>query len=112
MPFKLNGRDYENAPLGRLIPVFNKLSDCPALVKRLGKFREERNFVAHGAIKQCIDPDGESHYSASRKEVARLAKIEKEAIHLTRAIHEEALKFRVQLDFSGLDRDRASARRS
>lgn len=112
VPFKLEGRDYENESLGKLITLFKKLSDCPALIERLEKFSRERNFVAHRAIQACIDPDGELDYVASRKHIGRLAKIEKEANQLKGAIYEEALKIRANLDFFDLDRDRVPARRS
>ncbi|MBI2514437.1 MAG: hypothetical protein HYV96_20880 [Opitutae bacterium] len=108
VPFKLHGRDYAKEPLGRLIPGFKKLSDCPALVKQLESFCAERNFIAHQALASCIDPDGDFDFGTSRKEVARLAKIEKEAKSLVEAIHAEALKFRAQLDFYDMDRAQAS----
>jgi hypothetical protein len=105
LPFGIKGSDYEHEPLGRLITIFGKLSNCPALVKRLETFSKERNFVAHRSIATCIDHDGELDHITSSKFVARLAKIEEEAKHLTEAIHEEALKFRAHLDFFEMDRN-------
>ena len=104
LPFKMAGSDYEGASLERLIEVFKKLSDCPALVKRMKKFKEERNFIAHRAITTCIDPDGELDHGESRKLVSRLANTEKEAIALAKAIHAKVLRFRAHLDFWDINR--------
>lgn len=35
LSFGIKGSDYEHEPLGRLIRVFGKQSNCPALVERL-----------------------------------------------------------------------------
>lgn len=104
MPFKMAGRDYQDASLERLIEAFKKLSDCPALVKRLASFKDERNFVAHKAIAACIDPDGELGHGAAKKLESRLENIEKEAVLLTEAIHAESLIFVAHLYFDVIEK--------
>ncbi len=103
LPFKMSGSDYQDASLEKLIDAFRKLSDCPQLLKRLVKFKEERNFVAHRAIAACIDPDGELDVGAARALKSRLAGIEEEAALLVEAIQTESRKFIAQLYFDALE---------
>jgi hypothetical protein len=103
IPFKMMGRDYENKPLGELIEIFNKLSDNSALAKKLERFKKERNFVAHKAIAECLDPDGGLIDSESEEITERLRKIEKEAAELTEAIHEQSGQSFAHLYFDAID---------
>jgi len=95
--FKMNGDDYEDVPLGRLIDVFRKLSDNDVLVKDLNKFKAERNFVSHKCISHCIDPEGELFQTTVQDFEERLSAIEQEAQRLLVAINEEGNKSRVHL---------------
>jgi hypothetical protein len=101
-PFTMTGEDFQDAPLGRLIDIFAKLSDNPSLVGELRIFKTERNFLSHRAITQCLDRDGELDDGAVDQIENRLAKIQLEANRLRIAIHEEANKFRGHLWFEKL----------
>lgn len=97
MPFEMTGADYKDASLERLIEIFKKLSGNPSLVKKLTKFKNERNFVAHKAIAACLDPEGELNASAASGLQPRLDEIEKEAGRLTDEIQREAMKIFIHL---------------
>ncbi|MBD8722148.1 hypothetical protein IFT43_02070 [Oxalobacteraceae sp. CFBP 13708] len=99
LPFKMNGDDYEDAPLGRLIDVFKKLSDNETLVRDLTRFKTERNFLSHKGISHCIDPDGELFQTTAQDFEKRLSAIEKEAQRLLVAINDEGNNFRAHLWF-------------
>jgi len=99
LPFTMTGDDFENAPLGRLIDTFNKLSNNPTLVAELRKFKTERDFLSHKGIAHCLDPEGELDDVSVAQFEARLAKVKPEAERLRLAIHEEANKFRGHLWF-------------
>lgn len=98
LPFKMSGQDYEDAPLERLISVFDKLTDNKALVGELGKFKAERNFLSHKGIAQCLDPWGELG-GRSAEFMPRLHAVQAEAERLRRAIHEEGGSFKGDLVF-------------
>mgnify|MGYP000055991435 FL=1 len=93
MPFGMSGDDFQNHSLERLITEFKKFSDNQELVKRLNKFKDERNFLSHKAIALCMDEhDGYQEWQAASLD-ERLLKIEKEAADLFHAIHDESAKF-------------------
>ena len=99
LPFKMNGEDYADASLERLIEVFRKLSDNDNLVKDLRKFKEERNFLSHKGITHCLDYEGELFQTTAIEFQARLDAIQTDAIRLRNVLHEEANKFRGMLYF-------------
>jgi hypothetical protein len=88
MPFKMRGQDYENSSLERLIEAFKKLSDQPALVAALNKFKDDRNFLSHQAITHCLDGGGDYSDAAAAGLEPRLKAIELEAESLRLAIHD------------------------
>jgi|GEM_PF-1478003 len=100
LPFSMNGEDYADASLERLIDIFRKLSSNPTLVIELRKFKDERNFLSHKGIAHCLDPDGELDYVTASEFQNRLAAIAPEAQRLRLAVHEEANKFRGHLWFN------------
>lgn len=102
IPFKMSGEDYEDSSLERLIEVFRKLSDNKPLVEELQKFKKERNFLSHKGITHCLDYEGELFLSIAEEFEERLASIQREALRLRGAIHEEANKFRGHLWFEDL----------
>lgn len=102
LSFSMNGEDYADASLERLIDTFRKVSDSHALVTELRKFKDERNFLSHKGIAHCLDPDGELDIGAASDFQQRLAAIQPEAQRLRLAIHEEANKFRGHLRFEDL----------
>lgn len=99
LPFKLSGDDYADSSLERLIEVFRKLTDNHQLVKDLRRLKEERNFLSHKGIAQCLDYEGELQESTALEFQARLEAIQAEAIRLRTELHEEANKFRPELYF-------------
>lgn len=99
LPFKMNGDDYEDSSLDKLIVVFGKLTNNDVLVKNLRKFKDERNYLSHKGIAHCLDPDHELMESATEEFNKRLDSIQIEAERLRVAIHEEANNFRGYLWF-------------
>lgn len=99
LPFKMNGEDYADSSLERLIEAFRKLSDNDQLVKDLRKFKDERNFLSHRGITHCLDCEGELFQTTAFEFQARLDAIQTEAIRLRNELHEEANKFRGLLYF-------------
>jgi hypothetical protein len=91
-PFGMAGSDYMDASLERLIEVFKKLSANPSLVKKLNKFRDDRNFVAHRAIAACLDSEGDLVDTTALAIEPRLDEIESRASQLAEAIHKEGAK--------------------
>lgn len=90
VPFKMSGRDYDDAPLGRLIDAFKKLSDNSTLVEDLNKFKKERDFLSHKGISHCLDMDGELDGPATADFEGRLRKMIPEAERLRSEIHNSA----------------------
>ena len=105
MPFKMSGEDYANSSLGKLIEVFEKLSGNDILVTELGRFRNERNFLSHKGITHCLDYEGELFESTAAEFEIRLVAIQREALRLRLALHEEANKFRGYLWFDDLTKE-------
>lgn len=103
LPFSMSGKDYEDASLERLVQTFRKLSDEEVLLKRLNKFKDERNFLSHRAITTCMDPDQNLSYPELLDFQRKLSAIAEEARALRLAIHEAANKFRVHLWFDSID---------
>ncbi len=100
MTFEMKGDDYADASLERLIQTFKKLTDNKELVKDLNKFKDERNFLSHRGITHCLSYyEEELSHSTVEEIMPRLAAIESEADRLRMAIHVEANKITVQLDF-------------
>lgn len=99
MPFNMSGEDFQDAPLERLINTFKKLCDNATLIRDLGSFKDERNFLSHRAITSCLDHVGDLVDSDVDEVNPRLVAIQSESDRLVRAIHEEANKFTVLLAF-------------
>lgn len=104
MPFKMSGEDYADSPLGRLIEIFNKLSNNEKLVTELRRFKDERNFLSHKGITHCLDYELSDATALEMRD--RLIAVEQEAQRLRSAIHEEANKFRGHLWFDDLTNER------
>jgi hypothetical protein len=105
LTFKLNGDDYADASLERLVEVFRKLTNNDQLVRDLRKFKEERNFLSHRAIVYCLDHEEELEGSAATEIQARLNAIQNEADRLRNEIHEEGNNFRGHLYFGDFSKD-------
>jgi hypothetical protein len=105
MPFKMNGDDYADSSLERLIQAFKKLNDNEQLAKDLNKFKEERNFLSHKGITHCLDYEGDLFYSTAGEMEERLIAIQEESKRLRTAIHLEVNKFRGHLWFDDLTKN-------
>lgn len=103
MPFRANGEDYLDFPLGSLIKEFRRYTENDALVRALGDFKKERNYLTHKAITNCLDFDGDLLESSIAELEPRLVKIQDESARLAQAIHEEFNKISVQVDFGKFD---------
>jgi hypothetical protein len=103
MPFRMSAKDYENAPLERLVTTFSKLTNNEPLVSSLNKFKDERNFLSHKAITHCLDPEGELSILDVSDVQLRLDSIQRRSEELVREINEEANKWRGNLWFENLD---------
>jgi hypothetical protein len=99
MTFKFSGEDYEDSSLEGLIKVFRKLCSNDQLVKDLQAFKDERNFLSHKGITYCLDYDGELAEREAELVRPRLEAIERGAVVLCEALHEEANKFLGHLYF-------------
>ncbi|HYD81582.1 MAG TPA: hypothetical protein VEC06_17400 [Paucimonas sp.] len=99
LPFKMDGQDYEDASLERLIEAFRKLTNNDALVAELRKFKTERNFLSHKGIAHCLDPMGDLGEISVTEFMPRLQAVQAEAERLRRAIHEEGGSFKGHLYF-------------
>lgn len=102
VPFKMSGEDYADSSLEKLIEIFKKLSDNETLVAELRQFKNERNFLSHKGITQCLDYEGELFHSTASEFQHRLEAIQGKAQTLRIALHEEANKFRGRLWFDDL----------
>ncbi|WP_096696466.1 hypothetical protein [Polaromonas sp. AER18D-145] len=54
VPFKVDRKAIENAPLGKLIGMFAKLNRNDQLIARLRQLPEHRNHIAHAAFKRAF----------------------------------------------------------
>jgi uncharacterized small protein (DUF1192 family) len=105
MPFKMEGDDYADSSLERLIQTFKKLNDNEQLAKDLNRFKDERNFLSHRGITHCLDYEGELFYTTADEMQERLAAIQEEAKRLRTEIHLEANKFRAHLWFDDITKN-------
>ena len=103
MPFKFDGKDYEDAPLGTLIRGFSRLNDNDDLITSLKAFVKERNFLSHRAVTSCYYPDGSRSHADMSDLEPRLKDIEAKAEELTEAIHLEGNRIMCLLYFEDLD---------
>ncbi len=103
MIFKMEGKDYDNSSLERLIEIFKKFTENQQLVTELNAFKKERNFLSHKGITHCLDYEEELSSTAVAEFDKRLENIKTEATRLQTAIYEELGNIRVELDFFGLE---------
>jgi len=99
MPFKMEGKDYSNSALERLIKEFRKLNNNEDLAVSLNAFKDERNFLSHQAITECLDYEREIDEGIASDMEPRLIAIQVEAKRLADALHEETKMISLQLDF-------------
>src|SRR4051794_2090943 len=55
VPFHYPAKEYENAPLDRLITLFQRHSNNKQLIARLRSATKTRNYIAHRAIEDYMD---------------------------------------------------------
>lgn len=90
------------APLGPLIKKFGAFCGEDSLTERLRAFKDERNIVAHRAVTQCLDPDGELSSPEHEEMRAKLDEVSSTAQTLFEDVHWELNGVRAQLDFDDL----------
>jgi hypothetical protein len=93
VPFGFSGDDYDEAPLGKLIDVFKKLTMNKALVSDLLKFKSDRNFIAHRAFVVIDHPDGEIDVEAMNDMRTKVINVRVEAQRLGQAVYDESMPF-------------------
>jgi len=92
MAFNMTGDDFAAAPLERLIHAFENFCDNKVLIGELRKFKDQRNYLAHSGIADCLDYEGELSYSEAAEFRNTLGVIRADAYKLRTAIQEEANK--------------------
>ena len=94
VPFRFDGADYDDASLERLISTFRKINENQGLIERLERFRKDRNFVAHKAITDCLDPHEGGFIDSQVAEVQKLLeRVSIEARQLTDLVSAESNQF-------------------
>ena len=69
IPFNYPITEFENAPLERLISLFQRYSNNKALITRLRKAATDRNYIAHRVIEEVHGTSpGRSEYSSNHIE--------------------------------------------
>lgn len=91
VPFHYPASEYENAPLERLITMFQRHSDNKPLIHRLREATKTRNYIAHKVIEDYME-----HHQA-RPQVARrisgkLNKLKKDGYDLVEELQKEVRK--------------------
>lgn len=99
IPFKMTGDDYSSVSLPRLIGIFQKLTKNDDLVRRLNEFKNKRDFLAHKAIAQSTDFEGELVDSIISEIEPLLESVRIESEKLVYDIQAESSKITVILDF-------------
>ena len=88
VPFHYPASEYENAPLERLVTLFQRYSNNKGLVKRLRDATKTRNYIAHRVIADYMDHHERQPRIAQR--ISReLKKMEEEGYDLFEEVHDE-----------------------
>jgi hypothetical protein len=105
--FKMDGTEYKDASLERLISTFGKLTTNDALVKQLGKFKDRRNDLSHRGATDYIDLHGVLNFSIADKYQPELDALILDAERLCRAVIEEGEKIQwcVASDFDDVSKE-------
>ena len=91
VPFHYSDSEYENAPLERLVTLFQRYSNNKALVKRLREATKTRNYIAHRVIGDYMEHHERDPKTAQR--ISReLKKIEEDGYALFEEVHDEMRK--------------------
>jgi hypothetical protein len=88
VPFHYPHTEYENAPLERLVTMFQRHSNNKALIKRLRSATKTRNYIAHSVIEHYMEhhernPKVASHISG------KLTKLQNQGYDLVEAVQKE-----------------------
>jgi hypothetical protein len=98
VPFHYPSSEYENAPLERLITLFQRHSDNKALVERLRQATKTRNYIAHRVIEDYMGHHEKRPRVASR--ISRdLKKLEDDGYELVEQLQKELRKVYELKDF-------------
>jgi hypothetical protein len=88
VPFHYPRTEYENAPLDRLITMFQRHSDNKSLIKRLREASKARNYIAHNVIEEYM-----AHHATRPKIASRISrdlkKLQEEGYDLVEELQKE-----------------------
>ncbi len=88
IPFHYPHSEYENAPLERLVTMFQRHSNNKALIKRLRDATKTRNYIAHSVIERYMDHHERNPKLASK--ISReLTKLQNDGYDLVEALQKE-----------------------
>jgi hypothetical protein len=88
VPFHYPSSEYENAPLERLIAMFQRHSSTKRLINQLRDATKARNYLAHKVIEHYMDHHEKDPKAASR--ISReLKKIENDGYDLVEDLQKE-----------------------
>jgi hypothetical protein len=108
VPFHYPATEYENAPLDRLITLFQRYSDNKQLVVRLRGATKTRNYIAHRSIEEYM-----GHHLKNPKQATsisgKLKKAEADGYDLVEDFFKE---LRTLKDFDDLVREVLDKRRT
>jgi hypothetical protein len=88
VPFHYPHSEYENAPLERLVTMFQRHSNNKALIKRLRAATKTRNYIAHSVIENYMEHHERNPKLASK--ISRdLTKLQNDGYDLVEALQKE-----------------------
>ena len=93
IPFRFTRKEYENAPMERLITMFARHCDNDDLIKRLRSALTSRNYVAHEALRYYVE-----HDDAAESALETLKGIQKEGLALMEELYKECRKLEATFD--------------
>lgn len=99
--FKMDESDVEKKSLGQLIQLYAKMSDDEDLIKDLRKFTQDRNFLAHSAIRSSYLPDG-TFLPSNEGMHERILQIEADADRLFRKVYDSGRQVLVHVWFDDI----------
>jgi hypothetical protein len=98
MPFHYPPAEYENAPLERLISMFQRHSDNKPLIERLRRATKARNYIAHRVIEDYME-----HHKTRPRVACRISrdlkKLEDDGYELVEQVQTELRKIYELEDF-------------
>jgi len=101
--------EFDEKPLGQLVITFRKANSNIRLIDELWRFKDERNFLAHRAIQECLDLEGELFLTSVHETIPRIREIEATARRLRSDVYNEMNTLLVSRWFEDLTKRDAPA---